>query len=68
MSRADLVYADGMSIIVLAKLAGARAAERAGTTDIGWTVIRELGVALGRPAEGGAHRWARGTDAVAPPA
>lgn len=50
MSRADLVYADGMSVIVLAKLAGARAAERAGTTDIGWTVIRELGVALGRPA------------------
>ena len=50
MSRADLVYADGMSVIVLAKLAGANAAERAGTTDIGWTVIRALGVALGRPA------------------
>jgi N-acetylglucosaminyldiphosphoundecaprenol N-acetyl-beta-D-mannosaminyltransferase len=50
MSRADLVYADGMSVIVLAKLAGARAAERAGTTDIGWLVIRQLGVALGRPA------------------
>jgi N-acetylglucosaminyldiphosphoundecaprenol N-acetyl-beta-D-mannosaminyltransferase len=49
MSRADLVYADGMSIIVLAKLAGARAAERAGTTDIGWTVMRQLSVALGRP-------------------
>jgi N-acetylglucosaminyldiphosphoundecaprenol N-acetyl-beta-D-mannosaminyltransferase len=51
MARADLVYADGMSIILLAKLAGARAAERAGTTDIGWTVIRELGIALGRPAK-----------------
>lgn len=50
MSRADLVYADGMSIIVLAKLAGARAAERAGTTDIGWMVIRQLSLALGRPA------------------
>jgi N-acetylglucosaminyldiphosphoundecaprenol N-acetyl-beta-D-mannosaminyltransferase len=50
MSRADLVYADGMSVIVLAKLAGARAAERAGTTDIGWLVIQRLGVALGRPA------------------
>jgi N-acetylglucosaminyldiphosphoundecaprenol N-acetyl-beta-D-mannosaminyltransferase len=50
MSRADLVYADGMSIIVLAKLAGARAAERAGTTDIGWDVMRELSLALGRPA------------------
>ena len=50
MSKADLVYADGMSVIVLAKLAGARAAERAGTTDIGWTVIRQLGLALGRPA------------------
>jgi N-acetylglucosaminyldiphosphoundecaprenol N-acetyl-beta-D-mannosaminyltransferase len=49
MSRADLVYADGMSIIVLAKLAGARAAERAGTTDIGWTVMRRLTAALGRP-------------------
>jgi N-acetylglucosaminyldiphosphoundecaprenol N-acetyl-beta-D-mannosaminyltransferase len=50
MSRADLVYADGMSVIVLARIAGARAAERAGTTDIGWSVIRELGLALGRPA------------------
>jgi N-acetylglucosaminyldiphosphoundecaprenol N-acetyl-beta-D-mannosaminyltransferase len=50
MSRADLVYADGMSVIVLAKLAGASAAERAGTTDIGWTVIRALSLALGRPA------------------
>lgn len=50
MSSADLVYADGMSVIVLAKLAGAGAAERAGTTDIGWTVLRELSRALdGRP-------------------
>jgi N-acetylglucosaminyldiphosphoundecaprenol N-acetyl-beta-D-mannosaminyltransferase len=50
MSSADLVYADGMSVIVLAKLAGAHAAERAGTTDIGWTVMRQLSLALGRPA------------------
>jgi N-acetylglucosaminyldiphosphoundecaprenol N-acetyl-beta-D-mannosaminyltransferase len=50
MSRADLVYADGMSVIVLAKLAGAKAAERAGTTDIGWIVLRRLSQALGRPA------------------
>jgi N-acetylglucosaminyldiphosphoundecaprenol N-acetyl-beta-D-mannosaminyltransferase len=51
MSRADIVYADGISVVVLAKLAGARAAERAGTTDIGWSVLRQLSRALGRPAK-----------------
>ncbi len=49
MSRADLVYADGVSVVLLARLAGGSRTERAGTTDIGWDVLRELGRALGRP-------------------
>lgn len=49
MSRADLVYADGVSVVLLARLAGGLRTERAGTTDIGWDVLREMGHALGRP-------------------
>jgi len=50
MSQADLVYADGMSVVLLARLAGAKQIERCGTTDIGWDVLRELTMRLGRPA------------------
>lgn len=50
MGRADVVYADGMSVVLLARLAGASRLERAGTTDIGWGVLRALSAALGRPA------------------
>mgnify|MGYP000350740255 CR=1 FL=1 len=50
MRSADLVYADGMSVVMLARLAGARSIERSGTTDLGWTVLRALNDALGRPA------------------
>lgn len=50
MSRADLVYADGMSVVMLARLAGATNMERSGTTDIGWGVLRRLTEELGRPA------------------
>ncbi len=50
MGRADVVYADGMSVVLLARLAGATRLERAGTTDIGWGVLRVLSAALGRPA------------------
>lgn len=49
MSGADLVYADGVSIVLLARIAGARNIERAPTTDLGWALLRELREALGRP-------------------
>jgi N-acetylglucosaminyldiphosphoundecaprenol N-acetyl-beta-D-mannosaminyltransferase len=42
MNRADLVYADGGSVVLLAKMAGARNIERAPTTDIGWQVLSRL--------------------------
>jgi N-acetylglucosaminyldiphosphoundecaprenol N-acetyl-beta-D-mannosaminyltransferase len=48
MSRADVVYADGGSVVWLARLAGARVIERAPTTDVGWDVLRDLAGALGR--------------------
>jgi N-acetylglucosaminyldiphosphoundecaprenol N-acetyl-beta-D-mannosaminyltransferase len=50
MANADCVYADGISVVLLAKLAGAQHIERAGTTDIGWDVLRRLSAELGRPA------------------
>lgn len=49
MGQADVVYADGGSVVWLAKLAGAPQIERAPTTDIGWDVLRGLAVRLGRP-------------------
>jgi N-acetylglucosaminyldiphosphoundecaprenol N-acetyl-beta-D-mannosaminyltransferase len=48
MRRADLVYADGGSVVWLARLAGATLIERAPTTDAGWDVLRELAERLGR--------------------
>lgn len=50
MAEADVVYADGMSVVWLARLAGAEQLERCGTTDLGWSVLHELNVRLGRPA------------------
>jgi N-acetylglucosaminyldiphosphoundecaprenol N-acetyl-beta-D-mannosaminyltransferase len=50
MANADCVYADGISVVLLARLAGAQHIERAGTTDIGWDVLRRLSAELGRPA------------------
>ena len=47
--RADLTYADGASVVLLARLAGARRIQRAGTTDIGWDVLAALAARLGRP-------------------
>lgn len=49
MRAADLVYADGGSVVSLARIAGATTIERAPTTDIGWDVFRELSERLGRP-------------------
>lgn len=48
MSRADIVYADGSSVVGLARLAGAQRVGRASTTDVGWMLFRELGLRLGR--------------------
>lgn len=49
MSVADLVYADGISAVLLGRLAGGRSIDRTVTTDLGWDVLRGLGDALGRP-------------------
>ena len=49
MASAELVYADGGSVVLLAKLAGADQVERAPTTDLGWSILRALGDRLGRP-------------------
>ena len=49
MSAADAVYADGASVVLLAKLAHGQHIQRAGTTDLAWDVLREMAVALGRP-------------------
>lgn len=49
MNSAELVCADGGSVVGLARLAGAKSVERAPTTDIGWAVLRGLSASLGRP-------------------
>lgn len=50
MSRADLVYADGAAVVLLARVAGARMINRSATTDIGIPVICAVAERLGRPA------------------
>jgi len=47
MNAADLVYADGGSVVVLGRMAGAGGLERSPTTDIGWDVLRRLTDRLG---------------------
>lgn len=42
MASAELVYADGASVVLIAKAAGAEHIERSPTTDIGWDLFREL--------------------------
>jgi N-acetylglucosaminyldiphosphoundecaprenol N-acetyl-beta-D-mannosaminyltransferase len=49
MRRADLTYADGISVVLLARLAGAKRIGRAATTDIGWTILEQSTRGLGRP-------------------
>lgn len=48
LAKADLVYADGASIVLLARAAGARTIERSPTTDVGAAVLERL-----------ARRWGR---------
>ncbi|MER5669726.1 WecB/TagA/CpsF family glycosyltransferase [Pseudonocardia alni] len=50
MNSADLVYADGMSVVLLGRLAGAVSMERTTTTDIGPEIMERLAAELGRPA------------------
>jgi N-acetylglucosaminyldiphosphoundecaprenol N-acetyl-beta-D-mannosaminyltransferase len=48
MRAADVVYADGGSVVWLARLAGAHRVARAPTTDIGWSILREFRERTGR--------------------
>ena len=48
MRRAEIVYADGGSVVWLARLAGALHVERAPTTDIGWDLLRGFEQRVGR--------------------
>ncbi len=48
MRQADLVYADGAAIVMLARLAGARQIGRAATTDIGLPIIEATAGRVGR--------------------
>lgn len=49
LRRARMVYADGIAVVLLAKLAGAKSIERSATTDIGIPVIRSVAALLQRP-------------------
>ncbi|WP_083518668.1 WecB/TagA/CpsF family glycosyltransferase [Serinicoccus chungangensis] len=49
MDAASLVYADGIAIVLLARIGGARVIERAPTTDIGISILREMAKTLERP-------------------
>jgi N-acetylglucosaminyldiphosphoundecaprenol N-acetyl-beta-D-mannosaminyltransferase len=48
MRQADVVYADGGSVVWLARLAGGNRVERAPTTDIGWDVLHGFARKVGR--------------------
>jgi N-acetylglucosaminyldiphosphoundecaprenol N-acetyl-beta-D-mannosaminyltransferase len=48
MRQADVVYADGGSVVWLARLAGGRHIERAPTTDVGWDLFRRFADEVGR--------------------
>lgn len=49
LDGADLVYADGAAVILLARAAGAKQIERAPTTDIGMPIVQGLSENLSRP-------------------
>jgi N-acetylglucosaminyldiphosphoundecaprenol N-acetyl-beta-D-mannosaminyltransferase len=48
MAAADVVYADGVSAQLLARVAGAERIERAVTTDVGWQLLAALAGRHGR--------------------
>lgn len=49
MQRADVVYADGGSVVLVARMGGAQALERAATTDVGEEILHGLAEHLGDP-------------------
>lgn len=49
MDSAEMVYADGSSVVLLARAAGGTQIERTPTTDAGWDMLRGLTNRLGRP-------------------
>ncbi len=49
MRRADLTYADGNSVALLARLGGATQIRRAVTTDVGWDLLAATAEQLDRP-------------------
>jgi N-acetylglucosaminyldiphosphoundecaprenol N-acetyl-beta-D-mannosaminyltransferase len=49
MRKATVVYADGVSTVILAKVAGALNINRSVTTDLGWAILREFRQLKGRP-------------------
>lgn len=49
MQSADVVYADGAAVVVLARVAGGKKIERAATTDIGLPLLMNIALALNRP-------------------
>jgi N-acetylglucosaminyldiphosphoundecaprenol N-acetyl-beta-D-mannosaminyltransferase len=51
MNSSAVTYADGVSAVMLARLEGAVAIERAPTTDLGWALVAELSERLGRRAK-----------------
>lgn len=48
MNEATFVYADGIAVVLLARIAGATKVQRTPTTDLGWEVIGDLSDHLGR--------------------
>lgn len=48
MNEATFVYADGIAVVLLARIAGASEVQRTPTTDLGWEVIGDLAERLGR--------------------
>jgi N-acetylglucosaminyldiphosphoundecaprenol N-acetyl-beta-D-mannosaminyltransferase len=49
LAHGELVYADGVAVVLLSRLAGARRIERSPTTDIGWDVLHRHSRQVGRP-------------------
>jgi N-acetylglucosaminyldiphosphoundecaprenol N-acetyl-beta-D-mannosaminyltransferase len=49
LSSADIVVADGISVALLGRIAGASGAHRHPTTDAGWELLERAAARLGRP-------------------
>lgn len=49
LEHADLIYADGISVALLARLAGSKSVVRVPTTDLAPELLQRLSIVLGRP-------------------